>query len=440
MARFLIGTTPAFGHVNPTLPIACKLVERGHEVYWYTGKIFQSLVEATGACYVPMLTGIDFSDLNSIPECLIEKRKTVPEAAQVIFDIKHAIIDEAVGQVKDFEDILRQFPADVLLSDFAFLGASWVHERGGPPWAALGVSALCISSRDTAPYGLAMQPNSSALGRLRNCVLNWVFEQVLLRDLTVYTDTARASVGLSPSQKDFFKAVVSPFLYLQQTVPAFEYPRSDLPPQVHFIGSCLPSPPTDYTFPTWWDDLKGNRPVIHVTQGTAANDAPNNLIVPTLQALADEDVLVVVTTGGQPIKLAEYPANARIEEYIPYFHLMPHVDVIVTNGGYNGVQTALANGVPVVAAGKTDDKPEICARVQWSGVGIDLKINNPTPKQIKDAVKKILTSSHYRQKAKFLQTEIAQYEAPSLAATLLEKLAETKQPILRGQEAPTQSF
>ncbi len=28
MARFLIGTMPAFGHVNPTLPIARKLVER----------------------------------------------------------------------------------------------------------------------------------------------------------------------------------------------------------------------------------------------------------------------------------------------------------------------------------------------------------------------------------------------------------------------------
>lgn len=38
MARFLIGTVPVGGHVSPALPIARQLVERGHSVWWYTGK------------------------------------------------------------------------------------------------------------------------------------------------------------------------------------------------------------------------------------------------------------------------------------------------------------------------------------------------------------------------------------------------------------------
>ncbi|KAB8315226.1 glycosyltransferase [Tolypothrix campylonemoides VB511288] len=439
MARFLIGTIPAFGHVNSTLPIARKLVETGHEVWWYTGKSFQSRVEATGARYVPMLTGFDYSDFKNIPESLRDKRKKVPEPAQAIFDLKHFVINGAVWQLKDYEDILSQFPADVLLSDVAFLGASWVHERGGPPWAALGVT----------PFpDLAMEADSSALGRLRNGVINWGFQQVVIKNITAYMNTVRASVGLPPTQKDFVKAVVSPFLFLQGTVSAFEYSRSDLPPQLHFIGPFLPSSPADFTFPTWWDDLKGNRPVIYVTQDTVANEDPNNLIVPTLQALANEDVLVVATTGEQQIQLAQFPANARIEKFIPYCHLLPHVDVMVTNGGYNGVQVALANGVPVVAVGKTDDKSEICAedksevcaRVEWNGVGISLKTNNPTPKQIADAVKKILASSDYRQKAQFFQAEIARYDTLTLAARLLEQLAATKQPVLRIQEVATQNF
>lgn len=40
------------------------------------------------------------------------------------------------------------------------------------------------------------------------------------------------------------------------------------------------------------------RPVVHVTQGTIANKDFGQLIAPTLRALADEDVLVVVSTGG----------------------------------------------------------------------------------------------------------------------------------------------
>ncbi|MEW6498083.1 MAG: nucleotide disphospho-sugar-binding domain-containing protein, partial [Cyanobacteriota bacterium] len=386
----------------------------------------------TGARYAPILNAFDPDDPTKMPEFLLEKRKTLQGIAKVKFEFKHFIVDGAKGQVTDYTDILRQFPADVLLSDFAFLGASWVHEKGGPPWAAFGVSPLTISSRDTAPSGLGMQPNASALGHLRNGCLNWVFQKVLLRDFSVHINAVRASVGLPPIQKSFFDAVVSPYLYLQGTVPAFEYPRSDLPSQVHFVGPFLSSPPADFTPPTWWDDLQVDRPVIFVTQGTVATEL-DDLIVPTLQALADEDVLVVATTGGQPIeslRLAQYPTNARIEPFIPYSHLLPHVDVMVTNGGYNGVQMALSYGVPLVAAGQTEDKPEVCARVQWSGVGINLKTNKPTPTQIREAVKQILACAHYRQKAQLFQAEIARYDTATLSATLLEQLAATNQPVM----------
>ena len=145
-------------------------------------------------------------------------------------------------------------------------------------------------------------------------------------------------------------------------------------------------------------------------------------------------MLVVATTGGQPIesiKLDPIPTNTRIESFIPHYHLLPHVDVMITNGGYNGVQMALANGVPMVAAGQTEDKPEVCARIEWSGVGINLKTKSPTPKQLKDAVKKILASSRYRQKAQLFQADIAHHDAPTEAAILLEQLAITKQPVIK---------
>lgn len=432
MARFLIGTIPAIGHVNPALPIARKLVERNHEVWWYTGKGFQSKIEETGARHVPIQTGLDFSDLATIPASFTEKRNNLKGLEQFKFDLKHIFIDSALVQFKDYIDILRDFPADVLLSDLCFLGASWVYEKGGPPWAVFGMSGLAFSSSDTAPFGMGIKPDASKLGRLRNSFLNWVFQRILLNNVTVYLDRVRGSLGLSTDYKGFFDSTLSPFLFLQGTVPSFEYPRSDLPLQVHFIGPFLPEPPAAFTPPIWWDELRNSKPVIHVTQGTVSTEG-NDLIVPTLEALADEEVLVVVTTGGKPIeslKLNSIPANVRIEQFIPHYHLLPHVDVMVTNGGYNGVQIALANGVPMVAAGQTEEKPEVCTRIEWAGVGINLKTKSPTPTQIRDAVKKIVASSQYRQKAQLLQAEIAHHDA-SLAVTLLEELAATKQPVLR---------
>jgi len=335
--------------------------------------------------------------------------------------------------VRDLTNILREFPADVILSDSFFLGASWVHERGGPPWAGFGVSKLPFSSSDTAPFGLGIQPSTSSIGWLRNACLNWTSDWFVFRDLAIHINAARDIVGLPPCRKRFFDLGLSPFLYLQGTVQSFEYPRRDLPPQVHFVGSFLSDPPVSFTPPVWWDDLNSDRPVVHVTQGTVATKA-DDLIVPTLQALADENLLVVATTGGKPIEnigLESIPENVRTETFIPHYHLLPHIDIMITNGGYNGVQMALANGIPMVAAGQTEDKPEVCALIEWSGVGINLKTKKPTPKQVKDAVKKILVSSSYRQKAQLFQADIAHHDAPTEAAILLEQLATTKQPVIK---------
>ncbi|NMG21537.1 hypothetical protein DP116_19620 [Brasilonema bromeliae SPC951] len=123
--------------------------------------------------------------------------------------------------------------------------------------------------------------------------------------------------------------------------------------------------------------------------------------------------------------------NVRVEKFLPHAHLLPYVDVMVTNGGFNGVQIALANGVPMVTAGQTEEKPEICARVQWAGVGVDLKTSTPTPKQIQEAVMKIVNSSQYRQRAENFKTEMSHYDAPTLATKLLEQLASTNLPVFR---------
>ncbi|PRC49365.1 UDP-glucuronosyltransferase, partial [Mycobacterium sp. ITM-2017-0098] len=127
-------------------------------------------------------------------------------------------------------------------------------------------------------------------------------------------------------------------------------------------------------------------------QGTFDNADLDQLISPTLDALGDhDDLLVVATTGGRPGQRwrGQIPANARIADWIPYSALMPHVDVMITNGGYGGVQHALSHGVPLIVAGETSDKAEVAARVDFSGVGIDLATAAPSPAAIGAAVDRV---------------------------------------------------
>jgi MGT family glycosyltransferase len=432
MARFLLGTIPVIGHVSPAVPLVRELVNRGHEVCWYTGQAFQTTVEKTGARFAPIRSWLDYSDLKNVPADLMEQREAAQGVPRLKFDLRNFFIDPAVGQVKDLSEILDEFPADVLIADSMFLGVSWLAEQKRLPWADFGSSALALSSRDTAPFGPGLQPSNTLFRRWRNHGFRWFFQQTLLRELRTYTNNLRSQLALPPSPVYFFDKI-SPFLYLSPSIPEFEYPRSDLPPQIHFIGALLSPAAAEFTPPDWWEELKGDKPVIHVTQGTVSTHSAE-LLVPTLQALEQEDVLVVATTGGvavDTLPLTSLPANAKIEPFIPHAHLLPHVDVMVTNGGYNGVQMALANGVPLVVAGQTEEKPEVAARVEWAKVGINLKTNTPTPAQIKNAVKTPLTDSSYRIRAQQFQAEMQRYNAPAIAAALLEQLATTKQPVLR---------
>ena len=81
--------------------------------------------------------------------------------------------------------------------------------------------------------------------------------------------------------------------FLQLSPAEFEYPRSDLSSNLRFVGTVLPPAPVAGELPAWWSELDGGRPVVHVTQGTIDNKDFDRLVRPTLDALADRDVLVV---------------------------------------------------------------------------------------------------------------------------------------------------
>jgi UDP:flavonoid glycosyltransferase YjiC (YdhE family) len=144
-------------------------------------------------------------------------------------------------------------------------------------------------------------------------------------------------------------------------------------------------------------------------------------------------------TRSEPAQPGSLPPNARVEPYIPFGQLMPHVDVMITNGGYGGVQFALAHGVPLVMAGITEEKLEIATRVAWSGAGINLRTSHPTHAQIRTAVQQVLHNPSYRRNAERIRADYGRHDAPGQAVALLEQLAATRRPVLRSAPLASQT-
>jgi MGT family glycosyltransferase len=432
MARYLIAATALPGHVLPMLAIAQHLVNQGHEARVHTASQFRAQAEATGASFTPFARAIDF-DYRDLDKRFPERQRIASAHAQLCFGLKHFFADAMAPQHAGLRAILEDFEADAIVADTMFCGTFPLllgeQREERPAIVAIGISALPLSSCDTAFFGTALPPSSTPEGRQRNKAMNANLKQAMFGEVQRYFDALLTRSG-SPALPDFFidAMVKLPDLYLQLTAESFEYPRSDLPASVRFVGPLLAPASRDFTPPDWWHELDDGRSVVLVTQGTLANQNPAQLIGPTLQALAgDKNILVIATTGGPvpPALSANVPANARVLPFLPYDRLLPKVHAMVTNGGYGSVNHALSLGVPLVVAGTSEEKPEIAARVAWSGAGINLGSSQPGARQIGDAVRKVLGNSTYRRRAAALREDFARHRAPTGIAQALEALLQT---------------
>jgi UDP:flavonoid glycosyltransferase YjiC (YdhE family) len=410
--RYLLCTTPALGHTAPLLALSRRLVEQGDEVAFYTTPHYEERVTATGAEFLPFEGAFDAYDLMVVnPEREASAKRGV---AGVKDDLRRIFVGPVPGQARDIDTILEAFAADCVVVDSMFLGAIPLSLRpraSRPAVACVGVMPFSQPSRDAAPFGIGMQPGRGPLARVRNRTLNWLAVHAAVADIERFTRARLAEAGAPGVRTPLLD--LQPTLtdaYFQATVSGFEYPRSDQAPTVRFVGPILgPASSASPELPSWWPDLSDDRPVVHVTQGTLDNADLGRLLLLTIDALSNDDVLVVATTGGpdpEPLR-SGLPDNARLERFIPHDVLLPRVEVMVTNGGYGGVQQALAHGVPLVVAGDSEDKPEVAARVQWSGTGINLHTGRPSKAMVSRAVRRVLARPSYRARARALQEEIA---------------------------------
>jgi MGT family glycosyltransferase len=421
MSSIIIAGFPAQGHVTPLLAVAENFVKRGDEVRFITGALFADKVAATGATYVPLPAEADFDD-QPLAERYPERAKLKGLKAGV-FDVEHVFARPAKSQYETIVAALAAKPADVVIAESVFVGASFLLQRprsARPAVVMCGVIPLSITSRDTAPFGLGLPP-ARVLNRPRNAALAVIIRRVIQQANRTLNALHREVHG-TDIPWTFIDWGRHADALVQFTVRSFEYSRSDEPSTVSFVGP-LSATGSRASLPEWWSDLDGTRPVIHVTQGTVANTDYDQVIAPALRALADDDVLVVVTTGGRPVStLPPLPVNARAATYLPYDELLPRTSVFVTNGGYGGVQHALRHGVPIVATGGKEDKPEVGARIAWSGVGRRIRSERPTPRALRRDILAVLNQPRYRQAARRVAADMA--AAPGFAglADIVDRL------------------
>ncbi|KAJ6441125.1 putative UDP-glucosyltransferase yojK [Purpureocillium lavendulum] len=410
------------GHAYPMQAVAQALVSRGHDVVWLTSADNEARVRATGAAFVATraLASLDAPLMRRDATGLFE-----PPDVQLAGRLE--------AQAADYRAVLAGFRADVLLLDVFPHGARALCELGEVPvYATLGVIPLYASTATSPLPASGRAPPASWVAVAANAVLHALRRWVVLPwRVAPVVNRQRASLslgGLQFAEPSEFLAY-SPHLHIQASSPRLEFfqtPNSPLHQRnTAYVGPLVTKPTTETSnLPSWWPEVVSHGRVIGVTQGTLAMD-PTSLIVPAILALRDDPtvLLVVVSPHIKDIEArVGSPSNVHFATWMPYAILLPQLSLLITNGGYGSITQALSHKVPLLCAGQSEDKRDTAARVVWTGVGVDLKTDSPTPERVRAAARLILDDDGYRDRACAVGDELNALGGPQAACERLEAL------------------
>ena len=403
MARYLVYTSPARGHLYPIVPTLEELRRRGHEV-----------VVRTLSSEVELVRNLGFEAQAIDPAIEREEhadwRARTPIGA--LRDNLHVFFERARYDGPDLRGAIEEERPDVLLVDINTYGAMAVAESSGMPWATWCPYFLPTPSHDAPPFGLGLPPSRGALGRLRDRLLSPVLLGIYNRQAPEL-DAVRAQLGAPPVRR-IERAMLRAPLMLYMTAEPFEYPRSDWPPSVRMVGPGIWDPPAKS--PAWLEESK--RPLVLVTCSTEfQNDG--KLAQAALEALAGEGASVVVTTGGVDPSYFTPPPNAHVKRFVPHRPVLERAACVVCHGGMGITQKALAAGVPVCVVPFGRDQFDVARHVDVADAGTRLPASRLRPDRLRSKVREAMGK---KDGAERVASAFASAGGPRAATEALAKL------------------
>jgi UDP:flavonoid glycosyltransferase YjiC (YdhE family) len=229
---------------------------------------------------------------------------------------------EISRQVRDEMVLIKEFSPDLIVGDLRWsLGISC--ELTGTPYVSL-VDAYwgpyCTLPPPTPEFSFV-----NVLGVKLSSMLMPVLAPTIFKNLSKPFDQVRYEYGLSPCN-DYRMIATNADCVLYPNLPVLA-PTANLPSNHCYLGPLLWSMELDY--PSWWNQLPEDRPVIYVTMGSTGRVGVIDTLIETLQALP---VTVMLSTSAR-VGDKQYPPNFFVSDYLPGIEACKRSDLVICNGG-----------------------------------------------------------------------------------------------------------
>lgn len=369
--RFLFTSTRGAGHLQPLLPYARALVQRGHEVRIAAPISVAATLDKADLMHV----ALDDPDDDAVKNVMGRMDAASADAAMpiAIQEIFYGI--QARTVLPGIQAAIRDWRPDLVVREAAEPAGAIAAEAAGIPHVRVDVHNPHVEA-------MFIRLGAGPLDALRVVAGLPADGGAALRAEPVFTAFPQALDSTSPP------------------TPPFRV-RTDAP------SGARP--------------MKADVPFIYITLGTVAGRLPKSKAAfrTALAAVADLPIHALLTTGPvMPIAdLGPIPANVRVEAFVPQSEVLPRSNAVLCHGGSGTVLGALAAGVPMVVTPLFADQPANARSVEDCGAG--LSVTDGTEASLRAALMMVLSDPAFGIRAREIAVEMAAMNSMDAAADAL---------------------
>jgi MGT family glycosyltransferase len=416
--NYLFTTWEGGGNVTPMLEAVRKLLARGHRVRVMSEECNRPECEAAGATFVAWRRAPSRQDRSPESQTFRDWAAATPQEG-LLSVIRDVWCGPALQYAEDVIEELQREPADLVVTTEALFGVMAGCESLGQPVVTFSANISFAPLPGVPPLGPGLPPARNDQERAMHAEIAKASAAVFDSGLPALNG-ARASLGLEPlnSLLEQFAVAESELL---ATSRAFDFPCTDLPGHVKYVGPQIGDPHWAQKWNSPWP-ASDKRPLVTVGFSTTFQNHAA-VLQKVIDALAPLPVRVLVTLGGSIKRNELKPAqNCVLAESAPHSQVMKEAAFVITHGGHGTVMRALMSRAPMLVIPHGRDQNDNAVRVTERGAGLSL-IPDASTESIRAACERLLNEPSFRAAAKELGDQVASEAENSTLVYELETIA-----------------
>ncbi|MFI5008767.1 MAG: glycosyltransferase [Solirubrobacterales bacterium] len=407
------------GNAPPQLAITRQLVERGHEVRVLAHRAARERVESTGAEFVAFkqtLPDMDFTRRESDSLRDWEARTKLGRSLRVRNNI---LFNPLIDTTRECAEQLESWPADAMVFDWMQPGAPIAAEGADLPAVAIVHGPYPLPVEGAPPLGSGWRPLDGRLGAARDRLAGRIVARFFAPGLPIL-NRARSEQGLEPLASWDAQLLRAQTIYVM-SAPELDFSsRAALPANVRYVGPAFEPFAREWVSP--WPETN-TAPLVLISLSTSYMNQ-QALAQRILDAVGALPVRALLTAGpALDTRMLRIPTNTHTVAYLPHRTVLPHTALVVTHAGWQTINAALADGVPLLCIPDGRDQPDNAARVVLVGAGMRVR-KGASPRRVQRAIEAALEDPSLKRGASAMAAALARSDGALTVAEDLERLLE----------------